>query len=216
MAQEQLVNDLEKALLERAEKLAHEYRERAQRARQHILEDAHERLHIEEQNEVLAAQADAERLFRRQIQASELKLKSKLDKLRWQLIQSILHELPKRLESTSDDRETYMALLHRLLVQAAENIESTELVAQVNSDDLDYLKPRWDTFSGDIAPGKKIELAPTPLHCSGGVLLRSKDNHIRIDNSFEGRIERFQSTLLQVITERLFAADISQRGLFDD
>ncbi|WP_293653211.1 hypothetical protein [Thiolapillus sp.] len=90
MAQEQLVSDLEKALLERAEKLAEEYHDRAQRARQHILEDAHERLHIREQNEVLAA----ERLFRRQIQASELRLKSKLDKLRWQLIQSVVHELP--------------------------------------------------------------------------------------------------------------------------
>lgn len=48
------------------------------------------------------------------------------------------------------------------------------------------------------------------------MLLRSRDNRIRIDNSFEGRIERFQGALLQVITERLFAADISLRGLFDD
>ena len=216
MAQEQLVSDLEKALLERAEKLAEEYHDRAQRARQHILEDAHERLHIREQNEELAAQVDAERLFRRQIQASELRLKSKLDKLRWQLIQSVVHELPKRLQKVRDDRESYLALLHKLLVQAAEDIESTALVAEFNASDLAYLKPRWETFSANIAPGKTIELAATPIHCSGGVLLRSRDNRIRIDNSFEGRIERFQGALLQVITERLFAADISLRGLFDD
>ncbi|WP_457664961.1 V-type ATP synthase subunit E [Thiolapillus sp.] len=216
MAQEQLVNDLEKALLERAEKLAEEYHDRAQRARQHILEDAHERLHIREQNEVLAAQAEAERLFRRQIQASELRLKSKLDKLRWQLIQSVLHELPKRLQKVRDDEESYLALLHELLVQAAGNIESRELVAEFNAADQARLKARWETFCADISPEKTIELAATPIVCSGGVLLRSGDNRIRIDNRFEGRIERFQDALLQVITERLFAADISLRGLFDD
>ncbi len=216
MAQEQLVNELEKALLERAEKLAQEYRDRAQRARQHILEDANERLHMREQNEVLAAQAESERLFRRQIQASELKLKGKLDKLRWQLMQSVMQELPEKLRDVSADQEAYMALLHQLLVQAADNIESTELVAEVNATDLDYLKTRWEHFSADIAPGKQIELANTAVDCSGGALLRSKDNRIRIDNRFEGRIERFQGILLQVITERLFAANISQRGLFDD
>ncbi|WP_294041298.1 V-type ATP synthase subunit E [Thiolapillus sp.] len=122
----------------------------------------------------------------------------------------------ERLQKVRDDRESYLALLHKLLVQAAEDIESTALVAEFNASDLAYLKPRWETFSADIAPGKTIELAATPIHCSGGVLLRSRDNRIRIDNSFEGRIERFQGALLQVITERLFAADISLRGLFDD
>ncbi|WP_457671526.1 V-type ATP synthase subunit E [Thiolapillus sp.] len=216
MAQEQLVNELEKALLERAEKLAREYHDRARRARQHILEDAHERLHIREQNEVLAAQAEAERLFRRQIQARELKLKGELDKLRWQLIQSVLHDLPARLRDASKDQDSYLALLRKLMAQAANAIESTELVAEVNATDLEYLSARWKAFSSDITPGKQIELAQTPFDCSGGVLLRSKDNRIRIDNSFEGRIERFQGILLQVITERLFAAEISQRGLFDD
>lgn len=216
MSQEQLLIDLENALLERAEKLAQEYRERARRARQHILEDAHERLHIREQNEVLAAQADAERLFRRQIQASELKLKSKLDKLRWQLIQSVLRELPERLQQNGEDREAYMKLLHTFLVAAAADIESDELVAEANASDLAYLQMHWQHFSADIAPGKQITLAATPIGCSGGVLLRSKDNRIRIDNRFEGRIERFQGDLLRIITERLFAGEISRRGLVDD
>ncbi|WP_456405861.1 V-type ATP synthase subunit E [Thiolapillus sp.] len=216
MAEEQLVKDLEKALLERAEKLAQEYRDRAQRARQHILEDAHERLRIREQNEVLAAQAEAERLFRRQIQANELKLKSKLDKLRWRLVQSILQDLPARLLQTREDQDAYLQLLRRFLTQAATNIESDELVAEVNADDIEYLKKHWDSFTADIAPDKRITLATTPIHCSGGILLRSQDNRIRIDNSFEGRIERFQNVLLRVITERLFAGEISQGGLVDD
>jgi V/A-type H+-transporting ATPase subunit E len=127
-----------------------------------------------------------------------------------------MQELPEKLRDFSADQEVYMALLHQLLVQAADHIESTELVAEVNATDLDYLKTRWESFSADIAPGKQIELANTAAGCSGGVLLRSKDNRIRIDNRFEGRIERFQGILLQVITERLFAANISQRGLFDD
>jgi vacuolar-type H+-ATPase subunit E/Vma4 len=37
-----------------------------------------------------------------------------------------------------------------------------------------------------------------------------------VDNTFEGRLERLQPRVLQVITERLFAAEVSQRGLLHE
>ncbi len=213
MAEEQLVSDLEQALLERAEKLAQEYRDRARRARQHILEDAQERLHIREQNEVLAAQAEAERYYRRQVQASELRLKSDLDKLRWRLIQSVLQALPQRLQSFRQDPDSYWPFMKALLEGSVAAMEGDDLVVEVNAEDRQYLQANWEDFISGLDADRNIRLADTPCHCSGGLLLRDAANRVRIDNSFEGRLERLDDKLLQVITERLFAAEISQRGM---
>ncbi len=213
MAEEQLVSDLEQALLERAEKLALEYRDRARRARQHILEDAQERLRIREQNEVLAAQAEAERYYRRQVQASELRLKSDLDKLRWRLIQSVLQALPQRLQSFRQDPDSYWPFMKALLEGSVEAMEGDDLVVEVNAEDREYLQANWEDFVSRLDADRNIRLADTPCHCGGGLVLRDAANRVRIDNSFEGRLERLDDRLLQVITERLFAAEISQRGM---
>ncbi len=213
MAEEQLVSDLEQALLERAEKLAQEYRDRARRARQHILEDAQERLRIREQNEVLAAQAEAERYYRRQIQASELRLKSDLDKLRWRLIQSVLQALPQRLQQFRQDPDSYWPFMKSLLKGSVAAMEDDDLVVEVNAEDREYLQAHWEDFVSGLDADRKIRLADTPCQCSGGLVLRDAANRVRIDNSFEGRLERLDDRLLQVITERLFAAEISQRGM---
>ncbi len=212
MKQEVVINNLEQALLERANKLAAEYLARAKRAHQHVLEDAQEKLHIREQRETLAAQASAERNYRRKIQANELQFRSKLDELRWQLIQSVLKDLPDRLTAFAD-KDDYLPLLQKFLKQAALSIESEQLVAEVNAHDLAGLQHQWQDFLKQADINKQIRLDTTPRQCVGGILLRTEDNRIRIDNTFEGRLERFSEALQQVITERLFAAETGRGAL---
>ncbi len=213
---EKVIHDLEAALLERAQRLADEYLARAQRARQHILEDAQEKLHLREQQAVVRAQAEADRFYRRQIQASELQLRKRLDQLRWQLIQSVLQDVSTQLENFSSQAGEYEAALGQLLKQAAECIERDTVVAELNERDFERLQPRWEEFTGSLHCNRRMLLHHQPLECSGGVLVRSEDNRIRMDNTFEGRLERLESQVLQVITERLFAAEISQRGLLNE
>ena len=213
---EKVIEELEEALLERARKLADEYLARAQRARQHILEDAQERLHLREQQAVVRAQAEAERFYRRQIQASELQLQKRMDQLRWGLVQSVLKDASRRLEEYAADRDRYEETLAMLTRVAATSIERESLVAEMNARDLEWLQPRWEAFVERLQLDKRIELHPRPLDCSGGALVRSHDNRIRVDNTFEGRMERLEAQMLQVVTERLFAAEISQRGLLNE
>lgn len=212
MKQEAVINNLEQALLDRANKLAEEYLARAKRAHQHVLEDAQEKLHLREQRETLAAQAAAERHYRRRIQANELQLRSKLDELRWQLIQSILKHLPEQLSGMAE-RDNYLPLLQKFLQQAAASIEGEQLVAEVNASDLARLQPQWQEFYEQAGVGKEVRLASTPRQCIGGILVRTEDNRIRVDNTFDGRMERFAESLQQVITERLFARESSRGGL---
>lgn len=212
MKQEVVINNLKQALLERANKLAAEYLARAKRAHQHVLEDAQEKLHLREQRETLAAQASAERFYRRKIQANELQFRSRLDELRWQLIQSVLRDLPDQLSAFAD-QDDYLPLLQKFLKRAALSIESEQLVAEVNARDLANLQPRWQEFLKQTDVNKQIRLDATPRQCVGGILLRTEDNRIRIDNTFEGRLERFSEALQQVITERLFAAETGRGEL---
>ncbi len=211
---QQVVDALEQALLERASKLADEYVARAERARRHLLDEAQEKLHLREQQATMRAQAEAERYYRRQVQASELELVRRLDRLRWTLVQDVLEGVRNGLRAYTEKPEyetTFTALLH----QAAGAIEREELVAEANQADIERFGARWETLAAGVE-GKRIRLAPHPIDCSGGVRVRDPDDRIRVDNTFEGRLDRLQEGLLQVVTERLFAAEISRRGLLGD
>jgi V/A-type H+-transporting ATPase subunit E len=204
MSSQVKVEDLESALMDRARSLADEYLARARRSRNRILEEENERLRLREEREVLAAKAAAERGYRRQVQAEALKLQEQLDRLRWELVQQALANLTKRLDELAKDEERYWTLMRRLLAEGARSIGQSEIVAEVNGQDLERLKDRWDEFA-NIIDGARIDLSDKPLPSRGGVLVRSPDNTIRVDNTFEGRLQRLEEELHQVLVERMFA-----------
>ena len=91
---------LEAAIMARANELAQEFHDKAVRQRDTILRDAADRLHMAEEREVLIAKAEAERHFRRVTQASELKMQSRLDQLRWELVQTVQSRLHERMQAS--------------------------------------------------------------------------------------------------------------------
>jgi V/A-type H+/Na+-transporting ATPase subunit E len=208
------VEALEAALLNRAQRLAEEYRIRARHSRDRIIEEANERLRLREEREVLAAKALAERVYRRRVQASELKLQGELDRLRWQLVQSVVKELRQRLIALAENESQYLSVLQQWLGAAAAAIEREELIAEVNERDLQRLAEKWPSFAAAAAADKHITLSPEPLACSGGVKLVSNDRRIRIDNTFEGRLDRLAEEIHQTIIERLFAQPVSVERVF--
>lgn len=208
------VQELEKAILARAEQLAGEYRERAQRSRDNILREAAERLRLREQREESIAKALGERAFRQQVQASELKLQSHLDRVRWNLVTDVERRLRERIQAFTADEASYDATLEGYLAQAAGTIESDELVAELNRKDRDRLQSRWEAIAAQAAPGKTIRLADEPVECLGGVRVSSSDGRIRVDNTFEGRLERLRPRIQQVILERLLPGGLETGSVF--
>lgn len=208
------VNDLESAILARANRLAEEYRERAKRSRDNILREAHERLHLREQREVLVAQARAERAYRRRVQASEIRLRKEMDYLRWSLVEGVREQLVDRIRAFVADEARYLPVLKSFIGAAAAIIESDRLVAEMNAEDIRRLQTGWEAFVVDVAGGKAIELSASPLETLGGVLVRTGDNRIRFDNTFEGRMEQLGTRLHQVIIERLFPGGTDHGVIF--
>ncbi|ADE13962.1 H+transporting two-sector ATPase E subunit [Nitrosococcus halophilus Nc 4] len=214
MSTEANVEALEAALLTRAERLAEEYLSRARQSRERIIEETDERLRLREEREILAAKAMAERVYRRRVQASELKLQGKLDRLRWELVQAVVQDLRHQLRAFAAERPRYLPVLQRLLGAGANAIEQEELVAELNQQDLECLEGTWEAFAAEAVPGKHIRLSPEPLSCSGGVQVVSKDRRIRVDNTFEGRLDRLAEELHQAIIERLFAQAVPVERVF--
>jgi V/A-type H+-transporting ATPase subunit E len=208
MSDDTAVQDLEAALLERAKVLADECLTRAHQSRDRIIQEENERLRLQEEREVLAAKAMAERIYRRRVQASELRVQEQLDRVRWELTQAVMQGLTERLRAFAMDESTYLPVLQLFLAQAAQSIEAKELVAEVNARDLARIQSRKDEFVKETVPGKTIALHPEPRACTGGVLVRSKDNSVLVDNTFEGRIDRYKDDLHRVVIEHLFAQTV--------
>ncbi len=199
------VSELEAALIDRAERLANEYLQRGEDGRAAIINEELERQRAREARIGDEAQADADRIYRRRVQAAQLKIQANLDRERWRLIQSVIDSLPEKLAAAADDRGYYAGLLQALVGRAAESIGEDELVASLNQRDLDLFGDQWPDIVNSAAPGKDIRLSPEPAKISGGARLTSKDDRIAVDASFEGRTERYEGELVQVIAERLFA-----------
>lgn len=197
------VSQLETAILDQAKRLAAELRQRAEHSRDNILREAHDRLHLKEEREVLLANARADREYRRQVQASELKFQKEMDLLRWNLVQAVLGRLTERIHRLLDTREEYRRLLGEFLAAGAGQFEEEQLVVQLNSRDIAWLRPQWREFAAGLVQNKQLILSDEAIETQGGVLIRTEDNRIRLDNTFEGRRERLASRLHQVIFEHL-------------
>ncbi len=212
-------SELEQAILSRAQALVEEQYAHARQATERITNDCNERLHLREEREVLIAKSEADRAYHRKVQASEIQLQAELDRLRWELVQDVMHKLRQRLAKLVEDENEYLPLLHKLLGQAANLIEKRELVVEVNTRDYQRLYKRWDSIVQLVAPEKKIHLKSVTsgpvCECVGGLMICSEDRRICVDNTFEGIIRRMENQLHQAILSRLFPSKEYMSLLFN-
>jgi V/A-type H+-transporting ATPase subunit E len=208
------VKELERAILARAERLAGEYRERANRSRDSILREASERLRLRESREEAIAKSLADRTFRQRVQASELKMQSHLDRVRWNLVQDVERRLADRMRELIKDETTYATWLEALVVNAVGAIERPSLRVQANAADGKRLRAAWADIVAKAPEGRELTLDEDPIDTLGGVLVLSDNGHIRVDHTFEGRLERLRPRVQQVILERLLPSGFDTGNLF--
>ncbi|MBK5929596.1 V-type ATP synthase subunit E family protein [Halochromatium salexigens] len=207
-------DQLENAILARAERLATEYRERAQRARDTILREAAEKLRLREQREEAIAKSLGERAYRQQVQAEELKLQSQLDLVRWNLVRDVEARLADQMRAHREQSEAYVQTLTAFIATALAEIERAEVEVRANGADLKLLKAHWADILAALPDSTQARLGEEPIETLGGVLVASNDGRIRVDNTFEGRLARLRSRLQQVILERLVPSGFETGSIF--
>jgi V/A-type H+-transporting ATPase subunit E len=202
-----MVDALEQAILTRAKSLADELATKARHRRDIILREANDRLSLADERENASARAEAERAQRRQVQASELKLQARLDRLRWELVHAVQGRLAERMAELRADRDAYLGWLESMVREADRLLPDGDIHAEVNAEDHAWLAERWQALVDRAAPGRHVVLLPEPTWGSGGVRLRSVDGSAQLDNRFEGRLSRLEAGIQRVILERLFPGE---------
>lgn len=214
MTSDAQVRNLEDALLARARALVREHLDKAAAQREHLLAEVAQRLRLAEEREILAAKVEADRAFRRRVQAAEIRMQGELDRLRWTLVQAVLASMQGVLATLVADEARYVALLSGYLRSAAPCIGADPVLVALNARDRDRFAVRWDALFGDAAPPLRLELAEAPHSGSGGVIVRDAQDSVRIDDTFEGRLDRLGEAVHAAVLERLFAAVPHMEAVF--
>lgn len=198
----------------RAQQLADQFAEQAQRTHDALLRDASERVRQREQREEAIARALGERHYRQRVQAAELKLQSNVDRVRWNLVRAVESRLEERMRALREDADAYAGYLRGLLREGAAQLGAGDLL--VRADQVDHAVV--EALLAELGPGlsgSRLALDPAPLHTVAGVLLLSADGRVRVDQTFEGRLTRLRPQLQQVILERLFPVSAEPGNLLN-
>jgi V/A-type H+-transporting ATPase subunit E len=208
------VQELERAIMARAQQLADQFAEQAQRTHDALLRDAVERVRQREQREEAIARAMGDRHYRQRVQAAELKLQSNLDRVRWNLVRAVESRLEERIRALREDASAYAGYMRGLLLEGAAQLGSGDLLVRVDRADEELAGRLLEQVQGDL-DGATLGLDSSPVQTVAGLLLLSADGRVRVDQTFEGRLARLRPQLQQVILERLFPASAEPGNLLN-
>jgi len=178
----------------------------AQREAEAIKEEARKRAEARAEWILRKAQTQAEIEKQRIIANAKLEVRKKRLQVQEELIRDVIQGLKKRLAELPDDE--YFDILVDLGAQAVQELGVDTVVLRSNERTLELLKGgRLTKFKKAIAEktGLKIKVRRgNPINTIGGLLVESLDGSVRVDNTFEARIERFESELRAAIAKALF------------
>ncbi|KUH32315.1 ATP synthase subunit E [Thermococcus celericrescens] len=187
---EQKIQYILKQAQEEAEKIKAEARKRAEARADWILRKAKTQAEIERQRIVANARLEVRK---KRLQVQE------------ELIQEVITALRERLAELPD--EEYFPMLVDLAVQAVGELGSESVVVRSNERTLKLLSERADEFRKALGErlGREIEVSlGEPVGTIGGLVVETPDGAVRVNNTFEARIERFEGELRAEIAKALF------------
>jgi V/A-type H+-transporting ATPase subunit E len=173
-----------------AEKIKEEARKRAESKAEWILRKANTQAEIEKQRIIANAKLEVRK---KRLQKQE------------ELIREVITALKDRLAELPDDE--YFDILVDLGAEAVKEMGVDTVVMRSNERTLELLKSRLNDFKKAVAAktGVKIKVRRgKPINTIGGLVVESIDGSVRVDNTFEARIERFEGELRAAVAKALF------------
>ncbi len=151
------------------------------------------------------AQTQAEIEKQRIIANAKLEIRKKRLALQEEFINEVLRSLKERLANLPKDE--YLGVVKDLMLQAVKElgedrirVSSNEATLQLIAEKLEEIKAFLNEKTGREI---RIELGDK-ISTIGGVLVENADRTIRVDNTFEARIDRLESELRSRIAKVLF------------
>ncbi|MCP4716987.1 MAG: hypothetical protein GY868_17820 [Deltaproteobacteria bacterium] len=120
-----------------------------------------------------------------------------------------LETLRSLAEQGSAESASYKTVLEGLIREAVVSAGVASLEVQVNPRDKglltqDVLSAIAAECGSELSMQVSLGLSDEPLSCLGGVVVRSADSKVRVDNTLESRIERFRDSIRTLVARELF------------
>ena len=114
-------------------------------------------------------------------------------------------KVDKSIDDSISDRDEYESLLAKLIKEAADEIEHLNLLIHLNEVDTKMMK---DGLSDNGLYSFQLEdinlTIGEPIDAIGGVILKTADGSVEVNNTIDARLERFKSVLRSEVAEILF------------
>ena len=180
--------------------------EQAEQERQRLLDDANSAI-AREENEILRnAQAEAEGIKRREV--SEVRHQEKLleQSEKDKILSSVLDEIKARFHESTKDQKSYFEYLCRLAADAIRQLGMDRVAIHLTAEDLkridaSQLARAIEKRSSPV----KVEISKEPILASGGIVVGSEDDKIKVVNTFEQRFEALEPKMLIEAGRLLFS-----------
>jgi len=137
--------------------------------------------------------------------SAKLKSKYRMLEAKDVLINDVLTAVEKQMESIVGKAE-YKKILTRLIVDGCKALsaEKLELIFPKSHASYVDIAEIEKTVAKEIGKKTKLTISKETKRSKGGVIIRTLDNVRWVDNTFENRLERFESTVRDEISKILF------------
>ena len=202
------VESLRNKILEQARKQAAETLDRARRVseRDMVYAKAEADEVISQQRAAIQPMIEAEK--KKTMVTAQIKAKRKLLEKKEELVSQAFDEAEKELEKLKGS-DAYMDIILKLIEEGAASINS-DIIIEYSEKDKDIFTPEAissikSRMAKSLTVGTDIQMQ---FRCVGniisaGVLIRSADGRVIIDNSFSGRLNRLKEELRGKVSEML-------------
>lgn len=141
---------------------------------------------------------------------SEAKMNSRRAQLgaREEVIENAFKKAQEELEKlASSSSEDYKKSLRKLIIEAATEIGGGDLIIQLKTDDVEKVKESLNDLEKEIESksgnSTTFEIGE-PIKTIGGVVIRTKNGDIEVNNTIEARMLRFKKDLRSEVAKILF------------
>jgi vacuolar-type H+-ATPase subunit E/Vma4 len=116
----------------------------------------------------------------------------------------VLDQAKKRTFDLVHDETKYIPLLTRLIEGGIHELGEKQAVIHLNDADLRGISSLELRLNKDLAGQVKVEVSKEPISASGGTVISTADNRVRIVNTLDQRFEALEPTLLIEARKSLF------------
>jgi len=198
--------NLRQKIIDDAEETAKDIVKEVKKERQRLIKEDQEALQEVMVKRVKQGEEEATLLRQQQLAEGNVRAKRRILTTKEELLESVFEEAKKKLAKFTKEAK-YGKILESLILNAAINLNGGKLEVAFTSEGAEGgvdLKKIADEVTKKTKKTTTITVAKGKISGTGGVIVRTADGKIEVDNTFETLLNRFRRELRPTIAGILF------------